>query len=330
VLGLFHPQQFVVRPIPGGSLILHAGSEHFLLEDSIVTREATIQIAHGFVAVSVGSRNVVAPDVTVSARSGDSCDFLLSVPGKITRRYSGILNIRVVGASLLADVQTDLETAVASVVAAENPPDMPMEAAKAQAIASRSFLLAGVGRHREFDFCDTTHCQFMREPPPLNSVASRASALTAGMVLTYRAKTVAAMYSRSCAGRTRTPAQLGLPAAEYPYYSVDCVYCRIHPEHWEAAISSGDAELLRQSREDLRLQLGRRLGWNTVPSANVSLVDQGSDVLVKGTGRGHGIGLCQAGARAMAKQGSGAFEILAHYYPGTDVRTLRRAGQILP
>jgi stage II sporulation protein D len=217
----------------------------------------------------------------------------------------------------------DLETAVASVVAAENPSDVPLEAAKAQAIASRSFLLAGAGRHRDFDFCDTTHCQFLREPPSPDSAAARATAQTAGLVLTYQTKPVAAMYSRSCAGRTRTPAQLGLPEAGYPYYSVDCAYCRSHPDHWEALLTAHDAEFIRPLREDLRVQLSRRLGWNTVPSTNVSLVEQGVDVLVKGTGRGHGIGLCQAGARGMAQQGSGALEILAHYYPGTEVQSLR-------
>src|SRR6266571_2973368 len=59
----------------------------------------------------------------------------------------------------------DRETATASVVAAENTPDTPLEALKAQAVAARSYFVAGRGRHHDFDFCDTTHCQFLREPP---------------------------------------------------------------------------------------------------------------------------------------------------------------------
>lgn len=35
-------------------------------------------------------------------------------------------------------------------------------------------------------------------------------------------------------------------------------------------------------------------------------------------GYGHGVGLSQVGANAMAKQGASAEEILAHYYPGTE------------
>jgi hypothetical protein len=38
-----------------------------------------------------------------------------------------------------------------------------------------------------------------------------------------------------------------------------------------------------------------------------------------GRGWGHGLGLCQAGAYGMAASGAGYREILAHYYPGTEI-----------
>lgn len=41
-----------------------------------------------------------------------------------------------------------------------------------------------------------------------------------------------------------------------------------------------------------------------------------------GAGYGHGVGLCQYGARNMAKLGMDYKEILAHYYPGTTVERL--------
>jgi len=40
------------------------------------------------------------------------------------------------------------------------------------------------------------------------------------------------------------------------------------------------------------------------------------EVAVRGRGYGHGIGLCQTGALAMAERGRTLREILAHYYPG--------------
>jgi stage II sporulation protein D len=53
--------------------------------------------------------------------------------------------------------------------------------------------------------------------------------------------------------------------------------------------------------------------------------DAGRLVAVTATGRGwgHGVGLCQFGAFGMALQGATSGEILAHYYPGTTIETLK-------
>jgi len=42
-------------------------------------------------------------------------------------------------------------------------------------------------------------------------------------------------------------------------------------------------------------------------------------VAVDGAGRGHGVGLCQWGARALGSQGRSAPDIVAYYFPGTQV-----------
>ena len=41
-----------------------------------------------------------------------------------------------------------------------------------------------------------------------------------------------------------------------------------------------------------------------------------------GAGWGHGVGLCQIGAAAMAAAGAAHEEILAHYFRGTTLRAL--------
>ena len=46
------------------------------------------------------------------------------------------------------------------------------------------------------------------------------------------------------------------------------------------------------------------------------------EVIASGAGSGHGVGLCQTGALAMARGGVGAKDILAHYYASTEVRKL--------
>jgi stage II sporulation protein D len=40
---------------------------------------------------------------------------------------------------------------------------------------------------------------------------------------------------------------------------------------------------------------------------------------IAGGGNGHGVGMCQGGAIAMAKKGYTYRMILQHYYPGCDV-----------
>jgi stage II sporulation protein D len=61
------------------------------------------------------------------------------------------------------------------------------------------------------------------------------------------------------------------------------------------------------------------LGWSAVPSNDFSIEKNGDSIRLEGIGYGHGIGLCQAGARAMAQVGANFQQILDHYYPNTNV-----------
>ena len=217
VLGLFHPSQFSVSAPIGSALVLHTGYERIVLEKSSGVDSASIRVSGDGVAVTTGTRVVRASKLTVSGRNGEEVEFVLAIPGKITRRYRGTLQITRSDDTLIAIVTMDRETAVASVVAAESAPDAPLEALKAQAVAARSYLAASRGRHQEFDFCDTTHCQFLREPPPTGSLASQAAQGTAGLVLQYEGRTMAALYSADCGGETRA-----LESDGYPYFAVAC------------------------------------------------------------------------------------------------------------
>jgi stage II sporulation protein D len=244
---------------------------------------------------------------------------VVSVPGKITRRYSGKLEIRPDARELIVVVVMPMETAVASVVAAESPPHAPMEALKAQAVATRSFFVAGKGRHHNYDFCDTTHCQFLRAPPGPATAAFRAATATRGLVLAYKDEVFAAMYSASCGGRTHTLADLGIPVHGYPYFAVTCNYCRRHPEKWVTQLKTEDAAALAPT-ESARLNLARKLGWKSVPGNSYSSHMDNGSVVLEGVGVGHGIGLCQRGGADMARHGASFLEILQHYYPNAEVR----------
>ena len=104
------------------------------------------------------------------------------------------------GELLLINLVT-LSEYVARVVSAELPPGWGMEAAKAQAIAVRSYTLASLGDHTTegYDLCGTVHCQVYRgrEPTPEYQRAARA---TRGMVLAHGGRIVKAYYHSHCGG----------------------------------------------------------------------------------------------------------------------------------
>ena len=54
-----------------------------------------------------------------------------------------------------------------------------------------------------------------------------------------------------------------------------------------------------------------------------SVEKAGNDFIFYGRGWGHGVGMSQWGAMAMAEQGYTAEKILAHYYPGTSVKKIK-------
>jgi hypothetical protein len=301
VFGLFHPRELTVRPAAGGDIILRAiGADRgpYLLRGD---DEARVMGAGGSLQVACAGQVFRAREIQAVGRTGGAGDVELGVPGRITRRFRGRVGVAAAAAtsitsttsmrsmtSITADelapvVTMDLETAVGSVVAAEQTGSAPLEALKALAVAARSYFSgfagAGGGRSRYrrhsrqsgFEFCDTTHCQFLRGPAADGSPARRAAQETAGLVLAFRGEVLAALYSASCGGRTRSLADAGFaanegPADGYPYFSVECSYC--------ARRASGVRE-------------------------------------------GHGVGLCEAGAAGLAADAVPYREILSYYYPDT-------------
>ena len=72
-------------------------------------------------------------------------------------------------------------------------------------------------------------------------------------------------------------------------------------------------------RNTLRYRNGEG-AWCTLPSTRFEAAEINKKVIrLRGTGWGHGIGLCQWGAKELARQGYDASKILNHYYMGTAV-----------
>ncbi len=159
----------------------------------------------------------------ISSVNGEAVAFVLEVPDVIRRAYFGTVEIRANARGYVPVVSMHRETAVGSIVGAELPvTGTPIDAAAAQAIVARSFI-AGTARprHAEADFCDTTHCQFLRSPAPNGTAIAEAVRLTRDLALFSGAGPIAARYSAACGGRTRGGRENG-----YVYQPVECEICQ--------------------------------------------------------------------------------------------------------
>ncbi|SNT21531.1 SpoIID/LytB domain protein [Granulicella rosea] len=307
VFSLFHPRDLILHPIVGRSLAVRLdGQARTLRRQDMLAIHADGTLLR----MQIAGEPIVAR--TLTTERGQS--FELEVPGKLRRLYRGTLTLAA-GETLQPIVTMETEVAVASIVQAESPPGAPREALKAQAIVSRSYLLANLAPARAYDATDTTRDQFLRSPPPAGSPAAEAARATAGQVLLWQPEAgapkriVSAMYSRSCAGVTHTLAEIGRSGeAGYPFYAVRCPLHAAHPELW-----SRDVAAPAPKTEQERIAYNREHGWESIPSTPSSR----SGTTVQGSGQGHGVGLCQTGAADLASHGATAARILALYFPNT-------------
>ncbi|MBV9959033.1 MAG: SpoIID/LytB domain-containing protein [Acidobacteria bacterium] len=92
--------------------------------------------------------------------------------------------------------------------------------------------------------------------------------------------------------------------------------------------ATGRAELIELVGErrrtlrgwDFKIIVGRALGWNLLKSSRFEVRREGDAFVFRGSGFGHGLGLCQEGAHVMASSGADYRRILARYFPGTSLR----------
>jgi stage II sporulation protein D len=320
VFGLLHPRELIVRSGNESPIALLTDRDTYVLRGN---EEARVRAVSGSVEVSWAGDVLRPRALHIRGGTAGVVEVELNIPGKISRTFCGGVDIVGSGDELVPAVSMELETAVASVIAAEQAASTPIEALKSLAVAARSYFTAASGRHRGFDFCDTTHCQFLRESPAADHPAALAAHETTGLVLAFRGAPIAALYSASCGGRTRSLAEDGLSATDaYPYFSVECLYCARHAKEWDSrlAIDPRTRRLEVDRSENARLAVGRRNGWSAVPGNDFEMTRELEAFVLHGRGRGHGVGLCQAGAAGLAEEGASCSDILAHYYPGTTLK----------
>jgi stage II sporulation protein D len=230
-----------------------------------------------------------------------------------------------------------------------------LEAAKAQAVAARSFTMTRLGRrkglgHDLFDsyLRDQEYRGIARE----TDFSRQAVSATRGEVLEFRDEVCEALYHGNCGGVTANGSQPYLRSvpdtpghrpgrkaycsgkpnfswqANFGRESLDAVAsrlsakkchvrgCRLESDRSgrvKSVFLATDCGSVRLPGSDLRMAMGLR-------STAFTVSIRGRVVSFSGHGWGHGSGMCQDGAVAMAEAGASYREILQQYYSGVSLK----------
>lgn len=159
-------------------------------------------------------------------------------------RYRGELLAAASGGQLLVVNQVGIEGYARGVLANEMPASWPLDALRAQALATRSYALATGGRDRWFDLYDDTRSQVYGGVATEQKRTNRAVRTSRRQVLRYRGDVIPAFFSSSSGGRTAS-VQFGFPGASpKPYLtSVRDPFDDASPYHrWRVRMSRSEIE----------------------------------------------------------------------------------------
>jgi stage II sporulation protein D len=307
--------------------------------------------------VSLSGGSVVATGGGVTLKTADTLAVAAGEDGPVRvddRSYRGrMLVFRSADSDLAVVNVLGLEEYLLGVVPCEIGPinARTLEAAKAQAVAARSYTLSRLGRRQGLghDLFDSyLRDQEYRGTERETELSRQAVEATRGEVIEFHGEVCEALYHANCGGTTANGSQPYLKSvpdtpgrrsgrkaycSEKPNFSwqtnicresLDAVASRLLGERCHVrgskletdqsgrvrcVVLATDRGRVRLPGSDFRMAMGLKSTafTMTVRSRYVSIV---------GRGWGHGAGMCQNGAIAMAEAGAGYREILEHYYSG--------------
>ena len=252
-----------------------------------------------------------------------------------------------------------LEEYLVGLINCEISSQWSLDALKAQAVAARTFAIFQKGNRadRLYDLECGVNDQVYGGAGLEDDRSRQAIRETAGEILLCKGNPIFAVYHACCGGRIESSEYLW--GESFPYLnSVVCTYCLDSPHFlWNyqmdryqlakafgragySALRVGEIQLgeRNESGRIVRLfikgekdqweipgkEFRRLLGYDQIRSTNFWLKESNGVFLFSGLGWGHGVGLCQWGAKGMADAGINYRSILKHYYQGVEVGKIGR------
>jgi stage II sporulation protein D len=272
---------------------------------------------------------------------------------ELSKTLKGELSVFLFPGSLMILNIIDIETYLPGAVRAEAGSKGPSEYFRTQAIIARTFVYRHLERHKldGYNLCDDVHCQVF-SGMITEQVITDACRSTDGLVLVDKdSMLIVSAFHANCGGHTVSSEDVWVTAEPY-LTSIKDDYCLSgKPLVWERKIQAGEwksflsskgiaftpdtikipkaaGQLTRQqyyiingvsvAAEDIRERF-------RLKSTFFRITKTGDNVLINGNGYGHGVGLCQDGARVMASRGMTYRDITGFYYHGTFIVNIKNA-----
>lgn len=276
------------------------------------------------------------------------------------RSYKGNAVLKIIKNQILLINQLSLEIYLEGVVPKEMLPSWKLEALKAQAVCARSYAyyLLRKSEDKDYDVAATTASQVYGGANVGNENTGRAVSATRGTILAYNGQPVLTYFHSHSGGILEDASQVWSGSSLF-YYQVknDDISEKINPLSWQYLVRNEELVKMLQ-KNGFRVQqvtdltagevsssgrlatveittdsgplkiransLRTWLGATNMKSVLATILRQEDGYLFEGHGFGHGVGMSQWGAQGMAQGGASYEEILRHYYPGTELKTIYR------
>ena len=275
----------------------------------------------------------------------------LSVEGM---RVRGAIEVERVAQGLRVVNEVPLEAYVAGTVGREVYAFWSAETLKAQAVVTRTYALheRALRARRAFDVFGGTRGQVYGGVDAESAAVLEATQATRGEYLAWDSRPILAVFHSASGGQTASSEEVWGRAAPY-LVSLPVENEEDSPDtYWRASISGTtlgralatlglDIGPVREvqvvertpSGRALRIQvrgaggdsklaardLRSALGENVIRSTLFEIRPASDGFTFVGAGHGHGVGMSQWGAEAMARRGAGYRHILATFFPGTEL-----------
>lgn len=248
------------------------------------------------------------------------------------------------------------EDYIVGVLAGEMPANFEIEALKAQALAARSYVLKKIeqNNNQEYDILDTVMNQVYLDEEGMKkkwnedyqinrSKIEQAVSETKGEYLTYNGEVIEAFFFSTSNGKTENCEEVfqqALPYLRSVDSSWDSEVSPVFNEIYKFPLEEFYQKLNIIYQEELKIEVlettstGRikkiKINDNEMTGNDVykalnlkssyfDITQSGNYVTINTKGYGHGVGMSQYGAQAMALKGYKYDEIVKYYYQGVEI-----------